>query len=54
MLSYVGNIDLIVEKRSKEVSTLLEMLRSASGDDEGVSKGQGALHNKWKVFCSSW
>ncbi|XP_078172999.1 uncharacterized protein LOC144566840 [Carex rostrata] len=39
-----GDIDLIVDKRTKEVSNCLEMLRSASGHNQ-----HGTASNDWKL-----
>ncbi|KAF3320090.1 hypothetical protein FCM35_KLT22307 [Carex littledalei] len=44
-----GDIDLIVDKRTKEVSNCLDMLRSASGHDESVLKQHGTASNDWKL-----
>lgn len=39
-----------MDKRTKEVSNCLEMLRSASGHDESVLKQHGTASNDWKVI----
>ncbi|KAJ4762448.1 polyketide cyclase/dehydrase/lipid transport superfamily protein [Rhynchospora pubera] len=45
----VGDIDLIVDKRTNEVSNFLDMLRSASGNDEAIPKPHGTTSNDWKL-----
>ncbi|KAJ1697074.1 hypothetical protein LUZ63_005586 [Rhynchospora breviuscula] len=44
-----GDIDLIVDKRTNEVSNFLDMLRSASGNDEAIPKPHGTTSNDWKL-----
>lgn len=39
----------VQEKRVTEVSDLLDILRSASGNDFKASKGDGASHGSWKL-----
>ncbi|URE18025.1 hypothetical protein MUK42_13188 [Musa troglodytarum] len=45
---FEGNIEQIIEKRTREVSNFVEMLRSAS-EDERKAKVHGTSHNDWKV-----
>ncbi|GMP98511.1 hypothetical protein CsSME_00046365 [Camellia sinensis var. sinensis] len=42
-------IENIVEKRTKEVSNLLQMLKSASTGDDDVSKTKETPHRGWKL-----
>ncbi|XP_072972283.1 uncharacterized protein [Typha angustifolia] len=44
-----GNADVIIEKRTREVSHFLEMLRSASGNEDDALKACGALQKDWKL-----
>ncbi|KAG1333906.1 hypothetical protein COCNU_03G000250 [Cocos nucifera] len=43
-----GDIGPVVEKRAREVSNFLEMLRSASGEMESF-KTRGTSHSDWKI-----
>ncbi|WOK92228.1 hypothetical protein Cni_G00919 [Canna indica] len=43
-----GDIEEIVGKRAKEVSNFIEMLRSASGNEQ-KPKAHGIPHNDWKI-----
>jgi hypothetical protein len=46
----LGDIDLIVDRRTNEVSKFLEMLRSASGNDEAVIMQSETTNKDWKVI----
>lgn len=41
--------DLLLEKRVAEISDLLDLLKSASGNDFKASKVNGASHGSWKL-----
>lgn len=48
----LGDIDLIVDRRTNEVSKFLEMLRSASETDKAVIQKHETTSKDWKVVFS--
>ncbi|XXG42511.1 hypothetical protein AAC387_Pa01g2777 [Persea americana] len=44
-----GDIGDVIQRRTKEVSNFLEILRSASGNDCDTVKTNGMLHKDWKL-----
>lgn len=53
-LGWAGCSESVVEKKTAEVSKFLDMLRSASVDDDEVSKTTEGSHGEWKVCSPNW